>query len=30
VGAPGTESGPEVGTVDDDPAGTGSAATQHE
>src|SRR3954453_8018147 len=30
VGAPGAESGPEVGTVDDDPAGTGSAATQHD
>jgi hypothetical protein len=30
VGAPGAESGPEVGTVDDDPAGTGSAATEHD
>ncbi|MCZ2848100.1 (Fe-S)-binding protein [Modestobacter sp. VKM Ac-2978] len=29
AGAPGTESGPGVGTVPDDPAGTGSAATQH-
>jgi Fe-S oxidoreductase len=29
VGAPGTESGPDVGTVPDDPAGTGSAATKH-
>jgi hypothetical protein len=29
VGAPGTESGPAVGTEPDDPAGTGSAATQH-
>ncbi|WP_222264890.1 (Fe-S)-binding protein [Modestobacter marinus] len=28
VGAPGTESGPGVGTEPDDPAGTGSAATQ--
>jgi Fe-S oxidoreductase len=30
VGAPGTESGPEVGTEPDDPAGTGSPATQHD
>src|SRR3954454_9505395 len=30
VGAPGTESSTEVGTVDDDPAGTGSPATQHD
>ncbi|SDY25112.1 Fe-S oxidoreductase [Modestobacter sp. DSM 44400] len=30
VGAPGTESGPGVGTEPDDPAGTGSAATQHD
>ncbi|MBB3677763.1 (Fe-S)-binding protein [Modestobacter versicolor] len=30
AGAPGTESGPGVGTVPDDPAGTGSAATQHD
>jgi Fe-S oxidoreductase len=30
VGAPGTESGPEVGNEPDDPAGTGSAATQHD
>jgi Fe-S oxidoreductase len=30
VGAPGADSGPEVGTVADDPAGTGSAATEHE
>ncbi|MCZ2823375.1 MULTISPECIES: (Fe-S)-binding protein [unclassified Modestobacter] len=29
AGAPGTESGPGVGTEPDDPAGTGSAATQH-
>ncbi|MEU2350376.1 (Fe-S)-binding protein [Modestobacter sp. NPDC049651] len=29
VGTPGTGSGPEVGTEPDDPAGTGSAATQH-
>ena len=29
VGAQGTESGPEVGDVADDPAGTGSPATQH-
>jgi hypothetical protein len=29
VGTPGTESGPDVGTVPDDPAGTGSAATEH-
>jgi Fe-S oxidoreductase len=29
VGAPGTESGPDVGTEPDDPAGTGSPATQH-
>ena len=29
VGAPGTESGPEVGTVPDDVAGTGSPATEH-
>ncbi|MCU1667924.1 MAG: protein of unknown function cysteine-rich region domain protein, partial [Blastococcus sp.] len=30
VGAPGADSGPEVGTVADDPAGAGSAATEHE
>ncbi|CCH90558.1 putative Fe-S oxidoreductase [Modestobacter italicus] len=30
VGAPGAESGPGVGTEPDDPAGTGSPATQHE
>jgi Fe-S oxidoreductase len=30
VGAPGTDSGPEVGDAPDDPAGTGSPATQHE
>ncbi|MGY1838841.1 MULTISPECIES: (Fe-S)-binding protein [unclassified Modestobacter] len=30
AGAPGTESGPGVGTEPDDPAGTGSAATQHD
>jgi Fe-S oxidoreductase len=30
VGAPGTGSGPGVGTEPDDPAGTGSAATQHD
>jgi hypothetical protein len=29
VGAPGTESGPDVGTTADDVAGTGSAATEH-
>ena len=29
VGAQGTASGPEVGDVADDPAGTGSAATEH-
>jgi hypothetical protein len=29
VGAPGTESGPDVGRADDDVAGTGSAATEH-
>ena len=29
VGAPGTASGPEVGTVADDPAGVGSPATEH-
>jgi hypothetical protein len=29
VGAPGTEAGAEVGTKDDDVAGTGSAATEH-
>jgi Fe-S oxidoreductase len=29
VGTPGTGSGPDVGTEPDDPAGTGSAATQH-
>ncbi|TFV86414.1 (Fe-S)-binding protein [Blastococcus sp. CT_GayMR16] len=29
VGAPGTDSGPEVGTVADDPAGAGSPATEH-
>ncbi|MCZ2821776.1 (Fe-S)-binding protein [Modestobacter sp. VKM Ac-2977] len=29
AGAPGTDSGPGVGTEPDDPAGTGSAATQH-
>ena len=28
-GRAGTESGPGVGTEPDDPAGTGSAATQH-
>ncbi|WP_299952864.1 (Fe-S)-binding protein [uncultured Modestobacter sp.] len=30
AGAPGTASGPGVGTEPDDPAGTGSAATQHD
>ena len=30
VGAPGTEAGADVGTKADDPAGTGSAATQHD
>ncbi|MGY2078900.1 (Fe-S)-binding protein [Modestobacter sp. SYSU DS0657] len=30
AGAPGTGSGPEVGTEPDDPAGTGSAATRHD
>jgi hypothetical protein len=29
VGAQGAASGPEVGTKDDDVAGTGSAATEH-
>jgi hypothetical protein len=29
VGAPGAASGPEVGTEADDPAGTGSPATEH-
>jgi hypothetical protein len=29
AGAPGADSGPEVGTEDDDVAGTGSAATEH-
>jgi hypothetical protein len=29
VGAPGTDSGPDVGTQADDVAGTGSAATEH-
>jgi Fe-S oxidoreductase len=29
VGAPGTDSGPEVGDVADDPAGAGSPATEH-
>jgi Fe-S oxidoreductase len=29
VGTPGTEHGAEVGTLPDDPAGTGSAATAH-
>jgi hypothetical protein len=29
VGTPGTEHGAEVGTADDDVAGTGSAATGH-
>jgi hypothetical protein len=29
VGTPGTGSGPDVGTADDDVAGTGSAATEH-
>jgi Fe-S oxidoreductase len=30
VGAPGTEAGAEVGTKDDDVAGTGSPATEHD
>jgi hypothetical protein len=30
VGAQGAESGPDVGTKDDDVAGTGSAATEHD
>jgi hypothetical protein len=30
VGAPGTEAGAEVGTKDDDVAGTGSPATGHD
>jgi hypothetical protein len=29
VGAPGADAGPEVGTKADDPAGTGSPATEH-
>jgi hypothetical protein len=29
VGAPGAASGPDVGTVTDDPAGAGSPATEH-
>ena len=29
AGAPGTDSGPEVGDVSDDPAGAGSPATEH-
>jgi hypothetical protein len=29
VGAPGAASGPDVGTVSDDPAGAGSPATEH-
>jgi hypothetical protein len=29
VGAPGAASGPDVGTVADDPAGAGSPATEH-
>ena len=29
AGTPGTASGPEVGTVADDPAGAGSPATEH-
>jgi hypothetical protein len=30
VGAQGADAGPEVGTVADDPAGTGSPATEHD